>query len=109
MTPSEKFLAELAELNRQYAEALPERLTLVDAAWAAVRGGERAALEDLLKEAHYLAGSGATFGQPAVSEAAGALEMYLWPLVKGAGGAIGEITLAALVSGLRRVLPAKNA
>jgi len=106
VTPSEKFLAELAELNRQYAEALPGRLALVDAAWTAVRGGDRAALEDLLREAHYLAGSGSTFGQPAVSEAAGALELYLWPLVKGQGGAIDEITLAALVAGLRRVLPA---
>lgn len=109
MTPSEKFLAELAELNRQYAADLPARLARVDVAWAAVRGGDRTALEELLREAHYLAGSGATFGQPAVSEAAGALEMYLWPLVKGAGGAIDEITLAALVSGLRRVLPAAPA
>ncbi len=105
MTPSEKFLAELAELNRQYAAALPERLALLDAAWKAVRNGERSALEDLLKEAHYLAGSGSTFGQPAVSEAAGALELFLWPLVKGQGGAIDETTIAALVAGVHRAVP----
>ena len=73
----DKFLAELAELNRQYAAALPERREAMQAAWARFRGGDLDALDPLYREVHYLTGTGGTFGQPAISTAAGALEVRL--------------------------------
>jgi hypothetical protein len=73
----DRFLAELAELNWQYVAALPERRTALNAAWARFHGGELAALDPFYREVHYLTGTGATFGQPAISDAAGVLEARL--------------------------------
>jgi len=76
------FHAELAAMNREYVTALPGRLEAMQAAWSAVQAGDAVALQALVKDAHYLAGTGATFGQPPISTAAGALELLLWPLAK---------------------------
>lgn len=59
-TDEAAFQAELEAMNREYALAL----------------------QAMVKDAHYLAGTGATFGLPPISTAAGVLEMLLWPLAK---------------------------
>ena len=102
------FLAELEAMNREYVGALRGRFAAMTAAWAAVQKGDAAALQGLVKDAHYLAGTGATFGQPPISTAAGALEALLWPLAKT--GAQPDSGLASAISeqmaGLRAAVEA---
>ncbi len=76
------FLADLAEMSREYAGALPARFAEMAISWERVRGGDLAAMHALVTDAHYLAGTGATFGLPSVSVCAGELEAALWPLVQ---------------------------
>ena len=90
------FLAELEAMNREYVLAMPARFAAMTAAWAAVQRGEAAALQALVKDAHYLAGTGATFGQPPISTAAGALEALLWPLAKS--GALPGVEAAKAIA-----------
>lgn len=58
------------ELRRQYIESLPERLTQLRALITELRAGNAAAEQGIRMLAHSLYGSGATFGLPAISEAA---------------------------------------
>ena len=81
-TDEAAFQAELEAMNREYALALPARFAAMAAAWVAVQDGETTALQAMVKDAHYLADTGATFGLPPISTAAGVLEMLLWPLAK---------------------------
>ena len=107
-TDEAAFQAELAAMNREYALALPARFAAMASAWAAVQGGATAALQAMVKDAHYLAGTGATFGLPPISTAAGALEMLLWPLAKA--GALPDAGLAQAINeqmaGLRAAVDA---
>ncbi len=64
----------LDQLCGEFLTALPARMDAVEAAWARLRAGDAAAREPLVQAVHYLVGSGATFRQPAVSQAARSLE-----------------------------------
>jgi chemotaxis protein histidine kinase CheA len=99
------FLAELAELNRQYSAALPERLDAVRAALAALEAGDAAAVLPLCREAHYLAGTGGTFGLPAISTTAGALETLLLGLGGRGPDAAERIQISALTAALIAAAP----
>ena len=71
----------LEELRAEYRAELPGRFARLQALLAEVAAG--APLQrrkDLLRELHSLAGSGKTFGIPALSEAARAAESFLEPL-----------------------------
>ncbi len=59
---------ELEALRNKFAEGLPERLTAIEQAWAAVEAADWSgdALMPLFRAAHSLAGAGATFGYPDV-------------------------------------------
>ena len=62
------------ELRRQYIESLPERLGQLRGLVTELRGGNDAAADGIRRLAHSLHGSGATFGLPAISEAARRVE-----------------------------------
>ena len=65
---SDAFKAQLAQLNAEYRAALPGKLADIDALW--VRHADAAALTDLHRQLHTLAGSAKVFGIAAVSSAA---------------------------------------
>jgi hypothetical protein len=67
----------LERLRRDYLDHLPGKVATIAADWSRCRSGEPGAFERLALEVHHLAGTGATFGRPDVSEAAGALEAAL--------------------------------
>lgn len=62
------------ELRRQYVESLPERLKQLRALAAALLKGDETAIEGIRMLAHSMHGSGATYGLPAISEAARRVE-----------------------------------
>lgn len=62
------------ELRRQYVEALPERLKQLRTLAAGLLKGDQSAIEGIRVLAHSLHGSGATFGLPAISDAARRVE-----------------------------------
>jgi len=70
---------ELDALRRAYAMKLPEKIRLVEQAWARLESepGSPESVTALRRLAHSLAGSGATFGFRSVSEAARTLEQSL--------------------------------
>jgi len=71
------------ELRRYFAERLPVRLAEIEDACRATReaGWTGEPLKTFHRLAHSLAGAGATFGFPAVSEAARGLERLLKELL----------------------------
>lgn len=84
------------ELRRQYIESLPERLAQLRALTGEWRGGSEAAEQGIRMLAHSLYGSGATFGLPAISEAARQVEQ--------AASADLLKQLPALVNVLKRII-----
>lgn len=92
-------------LRRQYADQLALRAVEIESLWKAVEesGGETGSLTDFRQIAHRLAGSGATFGYPGVSESAGALELYANTILERGSAPTGdEIKLVReLLSDLR--------
>lgn len=84
---------EILELQRLYAERLPGKITEIDAAWRKIPrdGFDAVALEEVQRHAHYLAGSGATFGFPGVSEAAGKMERLVEDMAPGGGPPSAEL------------------
>jgi HPt (histidine-containing phosphotransfer) domain-containing protein len=106
MSPEEKQMADMLEkLRADYSASLPGKLERIEALWSDLVAGraELTQLEDLLRMAHTIAGSGATFGQPAVSQAARELELFLAPHCRN--GALpdtqGRGTVVRLVQSLR--------
>jgi HPt (histidine-containing phosphotransfer) domain-containing protein len=97
----------LPELRQYFAGRLPARVAEVEAARDAARdaawGGE--ALRAFHRTAHSLAGAGATFGFPAVSELAGRLEALLG---HGAPGEDGRREVEALLADLRKIADAAD-
>jgi HPt (histidine-containing phosphotransfer) domain-containing protein len=81
-------------LRREYLAGVPARIAAIRraAAEAGRPGAPRAALDDLLHQAHRLVGSAAIFGLRRVSAAARALEELAIRLLGGAPNA-GEIDL----------------
>lgn len=69
------FLSQLEEFRREFHARLPERVSLLEGAlkrWQ--QAPDDASLHEAVSEAHKLAGSGSTFGVPALSDAARELE-----------------------------------
>lgn len=70
-------------LRRSYAARLQEKFAFAEEAWATLKTSwDAATFADLHRVIHGLAGSGATFGFPAVSTAARAMDNYL-KLIQG--------------------------
>ena len=69
----------LAKLRADYAAQLPDTVAQMAQTWRRVLAAELppAALSELLRMAHSIGGSATTFGLPAASEAARALERLL--------------------------------
>lgn len=75
--------APLAELKREYAAALPDKLQELQDNWrAAQETGEREPLVAMYRTAHQLTGSGATYGFAEITATARALELYLKPRLR---------------------------
>lgn len=99
-----------ASLRDYFAARLPERLREVEEAWEQARasGWQPEEARTFHRLAHSLAGAGATFGFPAVTEAARLLEQRLKPVVQGTTPPPDDETVAVLLAGLQRAsrLPA---
>ncbi|MCP4406143.1 MAG: response regulator [bacterium] len=77
-------LEKLNGLRELYIAGLPAKLSSIDAAWSDVEGseGHPGQLQDVHRLVHGIAGSGATFGFPALSWAARSLEVLLNILIE---------------------------
>ena len=95
------------ELRRYFAGRLPQRLgELEEACREAREAGWRATpLRTFHRLAHSLAGAGAIFGFPAVSDLARRLELHLKPVLEN-GAPVNEAEVAALLAELRRTIGA---
>ena len=89
--------AVIARLSRLFLDRLPEDLARLDRLAAALAGGDAAALPELRSVAHDLAGCGGSFGHPAISERAAAVDQEAMRRLAGEPGA-GD--LPALVAAL---------
>jgi HPt (histidine-containing phosphotransfer) domain-containing protein len=94
------------ELRRYFAERLPIRLAEIEDACRAARetGWTGEPLKTFHRLAHSLAGAGATFGFPAVSEAARGLERLLKEML--AESTEGTPPYAARIEEVERALAA---
>lgn len=76
MSSASNFPEFLREHRERYLLSLPGRIDRIRALWVSTRGaGDTQGLRELVREVHSIAGSGGTFGLPAVSESARALEL----------------------------------
>lgn len=103
----------LEEMQRYFAGRLPARIAEVEAARDAARGAGWAGepLRTFHRLSHSLAGAGATFGFPAVSDLAGRLERRLKAVLAG-GPPPTDAEVAKiddLLARLRDVLPRDQA
>ncbi|MEI7645758.1 MAG: diguanylate cyclase, partial [Chloroflexales bacterium] len=75
----QSFSARFEELRQSYAAQLVEKAAQMAASWQLIEAGTATstAIEDLLRVAHNLAGTGSTFGFPDVSSIARSLEAAL--------------------------------
>jgi HPt (histidine-containing phosphotransfer) domain-containing protein len=94
----------IAKLGEDYAEQLPRTVEQMEELWRRLAAAELppAQLKELLRMAHSIAGSGATFGLPHASRAARELEMFLDQC--GAGGQLPGAAEQATVSALLAAL-----
>lgn len=76
----------LRALGLAYRGRLPERFKALERAWHLARQGDANALEALRGDVHRLAGSGAMYGLPRVSECARALLDRLQAITAGVQG-----------------------
>lgn len=92
-----------ASLRDYFAARLPERLREVDEAWEQVRasGWKEEETRTFHRLVHSLTGAGATFGFPAVTDAARALEQRLKPVAQGETPPEDSV-IAELLAGLHR-------
>lgn len=101
-------LEEMRELRALFARRLPERTAEIEAAWEEARrpGAPPAALGRFHRLVHSLAGSGAVFGYPLLTQAARRLEKRLRPLLLGQAplSAEAEEAAVALLAELRRAV-----
>jgi diguanylate cyclase (GGDEF)-like protein len=90
-------------LRDYFAARLPDRLREVEEAWEQARrsGWGEAEARTFHRLAHSLTGAGATFGFPAVTEAARLLERHLKPIVQGTAPPPDDAVVADLLAGLR--------
>ena len=82
----------LAEAGAEYRRTLPGRIEEIEVLWLAKAKGtlSEEKLEELRRLIHTIAGSARTFGLPAVSEAARALEMAISSSDEGPAGTMPE-------------------
>lgn len=73
-----EFELALRELRTEYVRMLPAHIDEIERAWSAAHeaGWDAAQFGSMIRLAHNLAGSGATYGVKRVSETARALELY---------------------------------
>ena len=103
--PAEPVSTQIAVLQAEYAAKLPERIAEIERLWTGLlaAGMPAAELEELVRAAHGIAGSGAILGMAAVSDAARDLELYL-ESIRARGGPAGTAEnerVAALVAALK--------
>lgn len=103
---SDKAHSLLTDLQQQYLAQIEVKIAQIEAIWARWQAGtlQPDDLRDLQRIAHNLAGSGATFGLAAVSDAARALDVALQAVVSGADITGSRANLAALVESLLDVM-----
>ncbi|MBK5103342.1 MAG: Hpt domain-containing protein [Burkholderiales bacterium] len=73
----------IARLSADYAAQLPGTVAQMEELWRRIVAAELplSQLSELLRTAHSISGSGATFGLPGASEAAGELELFMERLI----------------------------
>jgi diguanylate cyclase (GGDEF)-like protein len=86
----------LQAMKDRFREGLAERLKDLEVSWQGACDGDIEAQEDLHRQAHSLAGSGATFGFEDISEAARAVERA----VQAVGSAVDIATSGAVAARL---------
>jgi HPt (histidine-containing phosphotransfer) domain-containing protein len=93
------------ELRRYFAGRLPHRLGELEEARREARaaGWRGTPLRTFHRLAHSLAGAGAIFGFPAVSDLARRLERHLKPVLEN-GMPVSEAEVESLLAELRRVI-----
>jgi HPt (histidine-containing phosphotransfer) domain-containing protein len=93
------------ELRRYFAGRLPHRLGELEEARRATQeaGWRGTPLRTFHRLAHSLAGAGAIFGFPEVSDLARRLERHLKPVLEN-GAPVDEAEVAALLAQLRQVI-----
>jgi diguanylate cyclase (GGDEF)-like protein len=108
MSDPDSIREQLSALRAAYVEQLPARLRACEALWAECRrapDGATAgsAFEPLRRTVHGMAGAGTTFGLPAVSSAARALDILLQTIEDAHGPATADETarVEALLDALR--------
>uniref|UniRef100_UPI002ACE49E4 diguanylate cyclase n=1 Tax=Chloroflexus sp. TaxID=1904827 RepID=UPI002ACE49E4 len=96
----------LADLQQQYLAQIETKIAQIEAIWARWQAGVLRPddLRELQRIAHNLAGSGATFGLAAISDAARALDVALQPLINGADDTGSRAKVASLVENLLDVM-----
>lgn len=101
--PPENVGLDSASLRDYFAARLPERIREVEDAWEQVRlsGWQAEDARTFHRLAHSLAGAGATFGFPAVSEAARLLELRLKAVVQGSAPPPDDEAITGFLTGLR--------
>ena len=89
---SEEFQARLKTLTENFLRSLPERVQLIESLWPKVQSGQYTMdeMNTLHRTTHSLAGSGATFGFPEISDTARAAERILKILSREERGPGGE-------------------
>lgn len=90
-------------LRDYFAARLPDRLREIEEAWEAARAADwrEAEARTFHRLVHSLAGAGATFGFPAVTDAARLLEARLKPAAQGTQPP-DDATVAGLLAGIRQ-------
>ncbi|MFO1055716.1 MAG: Hpt domain-containing protein [Dongiaceae bacterium] len=97
----------IAELGRLFVARLPDDLARLERCAAVLAAGDAGALPELRSIAHDLAGCGGSFGYPAISTRAAAVDQEAMRLIAGAPGQ-GDLAalLAELIATCRAALPA---
>ena len=80
-----KLLAKVAATTQRYIDALPDKLSAIEAAWTQLQGGadDLPTLQTLHRLTHTLAGSGATFGLPEMGDIARETEILCRSVLSG--------------------------
>ena len=99
---TDAFKAQMAQFNAEYRAALPGKLAEIMSLWS--RAPEAAALTELHRLLHSLAGSAKVFGFAGVSTAAREAENAVAPFVKEAAapGGADSARIAGLLEGLHK-------
>jgi HPt (histidine-containing phosphotransfer) domain-containing protein len=96
----------IAKLSADYAAQLPGTVAQMEELWRRIVAAELPLLRlsELLRTAHSISGSGATFGLPGASEAAGEFELLMERLIESGQppGPGEQVTASALLAAIRQ-------